>query len=96
MNLSGGSIIKKIVLAAALTGMVAFVGVNAVSADTVYGYGYCSSYGNYETNWDAENSKVLYKYLDEAATLRKELVAKEAELAALLRQKTLMIRKLPS
>lgn len=78
---------KKIVLAAALTGMVALVGAHTASADAGYGYGNCGFYGNYGTVRDAENSKALDKYLDETATLRKDLAVKEAELVALLRQK---------
>lgn len=77
---------KKIILAVALTGMIAVAGVQAASADSGYGYGYCGSYGSGEGIWGAGNSKAAEKYLEETAGLRKEVAVKEATLAAILRQ----------
>jgi Spy/CpxP family protein refolding chaperone len=84
---------KKTITAAALLAALTFVGIQTVSAhggryfsDENYGPGYCGNYYNNTRGYTKEDQATFDKFRNDTATTRKEIVVKQSELDALMRQ----------
>jgi len=79
---------KKVLIAAALIGVIGFTGIRMATADPEYGYGNgpCRDY-NIERPFNNEvNFKAREKFLEETNALRKEIVVKQSTYDALMHQ----------
>lgn len=79
---------KKVLIAAALVGMIGFAGLQTATADPGYGCGYgpCQDYNIGRQFNDETTSKAREKFRDETTALRKEIVVKQSTLEALMHQ----------
>lgn len=85
---------KKVMITAALIGVIGFAGIQAASAHgryfdsgDNYGYGYCGNWGdNDRPSYNAETPKAYDKFRTETEGIRKDIVVKRSELNALYRQ----------
>jgi hypothetical protein len=79
---------KKVLIAAALAGIIGFAGIQAATADPGFGYGYgpCRDYSIGRQYNDETSSKAQEKFLEETAALRKEIVVKQSAYDALMQQ----------
>ena len=79
---------KKLLIAAALIGLIGFTGIQMATADPEYGYGNgpCRDY-NIERPYNNDvNFKAREKFLEETTALRKEIVVKQSAYDALMQQ----------
>ena len=79
---------KKVLIAAALAGVIGFAGIQAATADPGYGYGNgpCRDYNIGRQFNDEANFKAREKFLEETTALRKEIVVKQSAYDALMHQ----------
>lgn len=82
---------KKTVAVAALIAAMTLAGIQTVSAHggrffgaDNYGPGYCGNYDNENRGYTEENQEAFKKFLNETATIRRDIVVKRSELNALL------------
>ena len=78
---------KKVLIAAALVGVVSFAGMQTAAAEAGYGYrdGSCRDYPRSEYR-DEASTKAREKFMEETVALRKELAVKRGEHRALMQQ----------
>jgi Spy/CpxP family protein refolding chaperone len=79
---------KKIVTAAALLSLLAFVGIQSVSAHGGYysnNNDYCGSYSTDERTFTEKDAEAVEKFRAETNSMSKEIVVKRSELNAILR-----------
>lgn len=84
---------KKTITAVALLAALTFVGIETVSAhggrslfNRDYGPGYCGNYYNDNRGYSEEDQAAFDQFKKETATIRKDIVVKQSELDALMRQ----------
>jgi len=83
---------KKVLTAAALTGVLIFAGMQTVSAhggryysNNNDGY-YCGNYDSEVRTYTEKDHAALKKFRDDTSNIRKDIVVKRSELNALMRQ----------